>query len=141
MKEVATICSAKRLLIVATTRNACYSVPVSGGDGALGFTEFPLFGEPVLATGGAGTLGLLYRLKGPLWLSDITLVTTPARRQTLNQSQVQQLDEAIRRNLEELGFWNKILLNILLESLNKPGSYLTKQKLGRFNAAWIDRTL
>lgn len=76
----------------------------------------------------AGTLGLLYRLKGPLWLSDITLVTTPARRQTLDQSQVQQLDEAIRRNLDELGFWNKILLNILLESLNKPGLYLTKQK-------------
>lgn len=53
------------------------TVPVVGGGGTSGFTQEPLFIDPLLITGRVGTLGKLHVSHGPVWPSDNALVIRP----------------------------------------------------------------
>lgn len=55
------------------------SVPVWGGNGPMAFVPEALFNEPLLLTGRVGTLGSVFRITGPCWPSDNTLVVRANR--------------------------------------------------------------
>ena len=53
------------------------SVPVYGGNGVMAYVAEPLIDYPILMTGRAGTLGSVFRITEPCWLSDNTLIVKP----------------------------------------------------------------
>jgi type I restriction enzyme, S subunit len=55
------------------------SVPLWGGTGPMAFVPESLFNEPLLLTGRVGTLGSVFRISGPCWPSDNTLVVRANR--------------------------------------------------------------
>ncbi len=52
-------------------------MPLWGGNGPMGYVRESLYSKPILLTGRVGTLGSVFRIPGPCWPSDNTLVILP----------------------------------------------------------------
>jgi len=72
--DLAKVTSGKRPAVRSADRSHEADVPLWGGNGPMAFVRDPLFNEPLLLTGRVGTLGSVFRITGPCWPSDNTLV-------------------------------------------------------------------
>ena len=75
--ELADVRSGKRPKVRLSAPAVGAEVPVWGGNGPMAFTAEPLFDQPMLLTGRVGTLGSVFRISGPCWPSDNTLIVMP----------------------------------------------------------------
>ena len=78
-EELAEVTSGKRPEGRFPIPSAGASIPLWGGNGPMAFVAEPLFSEPLLLTGRVGTLGSVFRISGPCWPSDNTLVVRAKR--------------------------------------------------------------
>lgn len=77
--DICSISTGKRPLNKETHISQEYPIPVYGGNGISWFTNETLLDEPVILTGRVGTIGTLYRVKKPCWVSDNALLISPKR--------------------------------------------------------------
>lgn len=77
--DICSISTGKRPLRKETHISQEYPIPVYGGNGISWFTNETLLDEPVILTGRVGTIGTLYRVKKPCWVSDNALLISPKR--------------------------------------------------------------
>ena len=77
--DICSISTGKRPLRKETHISQEYPIPVYGGNGISWFTNEALLDEPVILTGRVGTIGTLYRVKKPCWVSDNALLISPKR--------------------------------------------------------------
>ena len=75
--EVASVSSGKRPGRRQSVADEEVHTPLWGGNGPMGFVDFPLINSPILLTGRVGTLGSVFRITFPCWPSDNTLVVIP----------------------------------------------------------------
>jgi type I restriction enzyme S subunit len=75
--DLTNVVSGKRPPVVFEEPLANAHIPLWGGNGPMGYVSEPLFSEPILLTGRVGTLGSVFRIVGPCWPSDNTLVVCP----------------------------------------------------------------
>jgi type I restriction enzyme S subunit len=75
--DLAEVSSGKRPTNISAKPGISATIPVWGGNGPMGFTTGALYSEPILLTGRVGTLGSVFRIPGPCWPSDNTLVIQP----------------------------------------------------------------
>jgi type I restriction enzyme S subunit len=74
LSEITNISSGKRPKKTQEYKDINYSVPVYGGNGIKWWTNIPLFTKPLIITGRVGTLGQVYRIYNPVWVSDNALI-------------------------------------------------------------------
>ena len=80
LSDIAHISTGKRPESVADSRSSANRIPVYGGAGIMGYTHSALIdGEPILATGRVGTLGVVNRVLEKAWISDNTLIINPGK--------------------------------------------------------------
>jgi len=80
LSDIACISTGKRPESVADSRSSANQIPVYGGAGVMGYTRNALTGgEPILATGRVGTLGVVNRVLEKAWISDNTLIINPGK--------------------------------------------------------------
>jgi len=80
LSDIAHVSTGKRPALVADSRSSENDIPVYGGAGVMGYTCSALTdGEPVLATGRVGTLGVVNRVLEKAWISDNTLIINPGK--------------------------------------------------------------
>jgi type I restriction enzyme S subunit len=80
LSDIAHISTGKRPESVADSRSSANRIPVYGGAGIMGYTCRALIdGEPILATGRVGTLGVVNRVLEQAWISDNTLIINPGK--------------------------------------------------------------
>jgi len=80
LSDIARISTGKRPESVADFRSSANHIPVYGGAGVMGYTRNALTdGEPILATGRVGTLGVVNRVLEKAWISDNTLIVNPGK--------------------------------------------------------------
>jgi type I restriction enzyme S subunit len=80
LSDIARISTGKRPASVADSRSSANHIPVYGGAGVMGYTRNALTdGEPILATGRVGTLGVVNRVLEKAWISDNTLIINPGK--------------------------------------------------------------
>lgn len=72
--DIAKVSTGKRPKITKDERIRDYCVPVYGGNGIKWWTDKPLYTNPIIITGRVGTLGQVYRIYDPVWVSDNALV-------------------------------------------------------------------
>lgn len=77
--DICSISTGKRPLNKETHISQEYPIPVYGGNGISWFTNETLLDKPVILTGRVGTIGTLYRVKKPCWVSDNALLISPKR--------------------------------------------------------------
>lgn len=75
--DVADIGSGKRPICRSDHMTSEMKVPLYGGGGIMAYTANAHTKRPILLTGRVGTLGMVFRISGPCWPSDNTLVITP----------------------------------------------------------------
>ncbi|WP_051132463.1 restriction endonuclease subunit S [Thermodesulfatator atlanticus] len=96
--NLAHVTSGQRPSMVSENWSDETPIPIFGGGGVQGYTEEPLYRNPILITGRVGTLGQVFRVTYPCWPSDNTLVIIPTGNSYLHFV-YQQLK---RTNLENL---------------------------------------
>jgi type I restriction enzyme S subunit len=80
LSDIAHVSTGKRPALIADSRSSANDIPVYGGAGVMGYTCSALTdGEPVLATGRVGTLGVVNRVLEKAWISDNTLIINPGK--------------------------------------------------------------
>ncbi len=79
ISELAKVASGKRPPSKMTKRTKDEPIPVWGGNGIKWFTNIALYHDKYIITGRVGTLGTVYKVKGPSWASDNTLVIRPLK--------------------------------------------------------------
>ena len=75
--DLAKITSGKRPPVKVTKADDENNVPVYGGNGIAWFTNETLFTDRLLVTGRVGTLGTVFRIYNPCWVSDNALCLFP----------------------------------------------------------------
>lgn len=74
IQEIAKISSGKRPQSAQDQKSLTHNVAVYGGNGIKWWTQTPLYTTPIIITGRVGTLGQVYRIYNPVWISDNALV-------------------------------------------------------------------
>lgn len=74
IQDVAKIFSGKRPNSTQEQKSEFYNIAVYGGNGIKWWTKDPLYNTPIIITGRVGTLGQVYRIYDPVWVSDNALV-------------------------------------------------------------------
>lgn len=74
IQDVAKISSGKRPKSVKTQKTISHNIAVYGGNGIKWWTNEPLYTIPIIITGRVGTLGQVYRIYEPIWVSDNALI-------------------------------------------------------------------
>ncbi|MBQ8843620.1 MAG: restriction endonuclease subunit S [Elusimicrobiaceae bacterium] len=74
IQDVAKISSGKRPKSVKTQKTINHNIAVYGGNGIKWWTNEPLYTIPIIITGRVGTLGQVYRIYEPIWVSDNALI-------------------------------------------------------------------
>lgn len=77
--DICNISTGKRPLHKETHISQECPIPVYGGNGISWFTKETLLDKPIILTGRVGTIGTLYRVKSPCWVSDNALIISPKR--------------------------------------------------------------
>ena len=72
--DIAKISSGKRPNSAVENKTETNIIPVYGGNGIKWWTNKPLYTKPIIITGRVGTLGQVYRIYNPVWISDNALV-------------------------------------------------------------------
>ena len=115
LHNVVKISSGKRPPYKSKEPSQKMKIPIYGSGGIMGYIDKSLFEEPILLTGRVGTLGLIFYILDPVWVSDNTLVITKSG------------------NLQEYLYF--VLQKINLASLNRGSTQplLTQTDLGNLN--------
>ncbi|WP_429104585.1 restriction endonuclease subunit S [Aeromonas veronii] len=79
LSDLAKVASGKRPPSKITQRTKDEPIPVWGGNGIKWFTNIALYHDKYIITGRVGTLGTVYKVKGPSWASDNALVIRPLK--------------------------------------------------------------
>lgn len=74
IQEMAKVSSGKRPQSAQDQKSQTHNVAVYGGNGIKWWTQTPLYTTPIIITGRVGTLGQVYRIYNPVWISDNALV-------------------------------------------------------------------
>lgn len=74
LSDISSISSGKRPPNKQDSKSSNYSIPVYGGNGIKWWTTQSLYSQPIIITGRVGTLGELYRIYEPVWVSDNALI-------------------------------------------------------------------
>ena len=74
IQDVSKISSGKRPNSTQEQKSEFYNIAVYGGNGIKWWTKDPLYNTPIIITGRVGTLGQVYRIYDPVWVSDNALV-------------------------------------------------------------------
>lgn len=74
IQEIAKVSSGKRPQSAQDQKSLTHNVAVYGGNGIKWWTQTPLYTTPIIITGRVGTLGQVYRIYNPVWISDNALV-------------------------------------------------------------------
>ena len=74
IQDLAKVSSGKRPQSAQDKKGLTYNIAVYGGNGIKWWTETPLYTTPIIITGRVGTLGQVYRIYDPVWISDNALV-------------------------------------------------------------------
>ena len=74
VQDLAKVSSGKRPQSAQDQKSPTHNVAVYGGNGIKWWTETPLYTTPIIITGRVGTLGQVYRIYDPVWISDNALV-------------------------------------------------------------------
>jgi len=74
IQDVAKVSSGKRPQSAQDQKSLTHNIAVYGGNGIKWWTETPLYTTPIIITGRVGTLGQVYRIYDPVWISDNALV-------------------------------------------------------------------
>ena len=77
LENIANITSGKRPMFVSQNPSSETNIPIYGGGGIMGYVHNALFSNPLIMTGRVGTIGKIFRITDPCWLSDNTLVILP----------------------------------------------------------------
>lgn len=72
--DIAKISSGKRPNSAVENKTEKNIIPVYGGNGIKWWTNKPLYTKPIIITGRVGTLGQVYRIYNPVWVSDNALI-------------------------------------------------------------------
>jgi type I restriction enzyme S subunit len=79
IEDLADVSSGKRPDVRYRESSELASVPLWGGNGPMAFVPVALIDHPIILTGRVGTLGSVFRITGPCWPSDNTLVLRAKR--------------------------------------------------------------
>ena len=74
IQEMSKVSSGKRPQSAQDQKSPTHNVAVYGGNGIKWWTQTPLYTTPIIITGRVGTLGQVYRIYNPVWISDNALV-------------------------------------------------------------------
>lgn len=74
LKDLASITAGKRPKQVKDIKDDNFFIPVYGGNGIKWWTNVSLYSTPIIITGRVGTLGKVYRIYEPVWVSDNVLI-------------------------------------------------------------------
>lgn len=74
LKDLASITAGKRPKQVKDIKDDNFFIPVYGGNGIKWWTNVSLYSTPIIITGRVGTLGKVYRIHEPVWVSDNALI-------------------------------------------------------------------
>lgn len=74
LKDLASITAGKRPKQVKDIKDDNFFIPVYGGNGIKWWTNVSLYSTPIIITGRVGTLGKVYRIYEPVWVSDNALI-------------------------------------------------------------------
>ena len=74
VQDIAKVFSGKRPQSAQDQKSLTHNIAVYGGNGIKWWTETPLYTTPIIITGRVGTLGQVYRIYDPVWISDNALV-------------------------------------------------------------------
>lgn len=74
LSDISSVSSGKRPPNKQDYKSSNYSIPVYGGNGIKWWTTHSLYSQPIIITGRVGTLGELYRIYEPVWVSDNALI-------------------------------------------------------------------
>ena len=74
IQEIAKVSSGKRPQSAQDQKSLTHNVAVYGGNGIKWWTQTPLYTTPIIITGRVGTLGQVYRIYNPVWISDNALI-------------------------------------------------------------------
>lgn len=74
LKNICNISSGKRPNKTSTIETKLFNIPVYGGNGIKWYSDKSLFNNKIIITGRVGTLGEVYRIYSPCWVSDNALV-------------------------------------------------------------------
>ena len=74
LKDLASITAGKRPKQVKDIKDDNFFIPVYGGNGIKWWTNVSLYSMPIIITGRVGTLGKVYRIYEPVWVSDNALI-------------------------------------------------------------------
>ena len=77
--DITKITSGKRPKSTVDVKDTNFIYPVYGGNGIKWWTNSPLYTTPIIITGRVGTLGQVYRIYSPVWISDNALIFEPER--------------------------------------------------------------
>lgn len=77
--NITKITSGKRPKSTVDVKDTNFIYPVYGGNGIKWWTNSPLYTTPIIITGRVGTLGQVYRIYSPVWISDNALIFEPER--------------------------------------------------------------
>ena len=75
--NITKITSGKRPKSTVDVKDTNFIYPVYGGNGIKWWTNSPLYTTPIIITGRVGTLGQVYRIYSPVWISDNALIFEP----------------------------------------------------------------
>ena len=75
--DVCDITTGKRPPYKENTKSDTYNIPVYGGNGIAWYTTEILINHPVILTGRVGTIGTIYKVEKPCWVSDNALILRP----------------------------------------------------------------
>ena len=78
--DITKITSGKRPKSTVDVKNTDFLYPVYGGNGIKWWTNSPLYTTPIIITGRVGTLGQVYRIYEPVWVSDNALIFEPEQK-------------------------------------------------------------
>ncbi|MGL5093566.1 MAG: restriction endonuclease subunit S [Aeromonas sobria] len=79
LSKVAKVATGKRPPSKGTQKTKDEPIPVWGGNGIKWFTNIALTHDKHIITGRVGTLGTVYKVNGPSWASDNSLVIRPLK--------------------------------------------------------------
>ena len=74
LKDLTSITAGKRPKQVKDIKDDNFFIPVYGGNGIKWWTNVSLYSTPIIITGRVGTLGKVYRIHEPVWVSDNALI-------------------------------------------------------------------
>jgi type I restriction enzyme S subunit len=77
LSEISKVSSGKRPPSKSTEMNDIENIPVWGGNGIKWYTSKALFTSKFIITGRVGTLGTVYKVFEPSWISDNALILEP----------------------------------------------------------------